>query len=74
MPLFWMAYTGEPRVFIADTAGEIGMLKASMAGMKGRPVEIHMLDQKTERKIPKAMLGRALSQREAKALLKKIGA
>jgi hypothetical protein len=73
MPLFWMAYTGEPRVFIADSGGEIGMLKASMAGMEGRPAETYMLDEKTERKIPKAMIGRALSQREAKALLKKIG-
>jgi hypothetical protein len=73
MPLFWLAYSDGPRVFISDSGGEPGMIKASIAGLKGRASEVYMLDEKTARKIPKAMIGRVLSQREAKGLLRKIG-
>lgn len=71
MSLFWFVYTG-PRIFISDSGGEVGMIKASIAGMKGRPAEIHMLDAKIAKKIPKRMIGRVLSQEEAKGLLGKI--
>jgi hypothetical protein len=44
MPLFWFAYADGPRVFISDSGGEPGMIKASMAGMEGRAAEVHTLD------------------------------
>lgn len=72
MPLFWMVYPGEPRVFISDAGGEVGMLKASIAGMTGRPTELHRLDNKTAKKIPQAMIGRALSAKEAGDLLARL--
>jgi hypothetical protein len=53
---------------------EIARLKAAIAGFdKGAFSEIHELDEKTERKVPKKMIGRALDQDEANALLKKFG-
>lgn len=77
MPLFWLVHAnkGKPSVFIVEaTGGEIAMLKASIAGFgNGRPSEIHELDAKTERKVPKKMIGRVLDQKEATELLKKIG-
>ena len=73
MPLFWMAYADGPRVFISDAGGEPGMIKASQAGLKGRPTEIHTLDEKIAKQIPKAMIGRVPTQKEAQALLRKIG-
>lgn len=75
MPLFWIVHEG-PKVFIED-AGT--MLYARMAiTMRGAAeaktfIEAHKLDAKTAKGIPKRMIGRELSQREAKALLEKIG-
>jgi hypothetical protein len=40
-------------------------VKAAMLGQKGEFQEGHQLDAKTARKIPKKMIGRSLSQREA---------
>jgi hypothetical protein len=77
MPLFWIVHLVEdkPVVFIQEAAGmEIARLKAAVAGFKGGAFSaIHELDEKTARKIPKKMIGRGLSQREATALLKRIG-
>ena len=41
---------------------------------KFRPTEGYELDGKTEKQVPKAMIGRRLSQDEAKRLLAKFGA
>lgn len=77
MPLFWIVHMieGKPAVFIQESTGkEIARLKASIAGFnKGVFSEMHELDAKTEKKVPKKMIGRVLGQDEANALLKKIG-
>ena len=41
-------------------------------GMGGTFVEAHALDAKTAKKIPKRMIGRALTPNEAKALLDRL--
>ena len=46
-------------------------LKASIAGHRGSYVEMHKLDDKTARKLPKDFIGRVLKQREAMKLLKR---
>jgi len=76
MALFWIAKTidGERRYFIQEADWPIfAMLRASIAGQKGKPVESIELDAKTARKVPKKMIGRVLSQREAETLLTRIG-
>jgi hypothetical protein len=48
-------------------------MRAVLAGLdEGTFTEGHELDQKTERQVPKAMIGRRLSQAEAKMLLAKL--
>jgi hypothetical protein len=48
-------------------------IKASIAGFdEGTFVEAHALDAKTARKVPKKMIGRALSAREVSALLNRM--
>jgi hypothetical protein len=45
-------------------------MRASLDGLdEGTFTEGHELDRKTERQVPKAMIGRRLSQEEAKRLL-----
>ena len=45
-------------------------LRASLDGLdEGEFTEGHELDRKTERQVPKAMIGRRLSQEEAERLL-----
>jgi hypothetical protein len=47
-------------------------MRASLAGLdEGRFTEGHELDGKTEKQVPKAMIGCRLSQQEAKRLLAK---
>jgi hypothetical protein len=77
MRLYWIVHIvdGKPLVFIQESAGkEIARLKASLAGFsQGRFSQILELDEKTGRKVPKKMIGRALDRDEANALLKRIG-
>jgi hypothetical protein len=40
-------------------------LTASLAGFEGAFIEAHMLDARHAKKVPKQMIGRALSKREA---------
>ena len=48
-------------------------IRASLDGLdEGEFTEGHELDRKTERQLPKAMIGRRLSQEEAKRLLAKL--
>jgi hypothetical protein len=48
-------------------------MRASLAGLnEGTFTEGHELDGKTEKQIPKAMIGRRLSQEEAKRLLARL--
>jgi hypothetical protein len=47
-------------------------MRAALAGLdEGTFTEGHELDRKTKKQIPKAMIGRRLSQQEAKRLLAK---
>jgi hypothetical protein len=76
MPLFWIVQTidGAPRVFIQEAnAGIYARLKASIAGHQGEFAEMHQLDEKTAKTVPKKMIGRGLSQEEAQALLARMG-
>ena len=43
-----------------------------MAGFTGQFVEAHQLDAKTARKVPKKMIGRILSDREAHTVLERL--
>ena len=48
-------------------------MQAALAGLdQGTFTEGHELDRQTERQVPKAMIGRRLSQAEAKRLLAKL--
>jgi hypothetical protein len=47
-------------------------MRALLAGIEGEFQEGHELDAKMVRKVPKAMIGKSLSQKEANALLKKL--
>jgi hypothetical protein len=75
MPLFWIVHEidGKRRIFIQEAGALItARIKASIAGFDGEFVEAHALDAKTARKVPKKMIGRALSPREVSALLKRL--
>lgn len=75
MPLFWIAHRigGAPSIFIAEANTKLyARLAAARAGHAGEFAEAHELDVRTAKKIPKAMIGRALSQKEAAALVKKL--
>jgi hypothetical protein len=49
-------------------------MRASLDGLdEGTFTEGHELDGKTEKQVPKAMIGRRLSQEEAKRLLAEFG-
>ena len=75
MALFWMVHEidGERRVSIQEGSTlNFARLDAVIAGVEGVFVGGHMLDAKTARKIPKKMIGRALTLREANALLDRL--
>lgn len=64
----------EPTVFIQPANAAIfARLKAAIGGFTGEFVEMHALDQMMEKKVPKAMTGRPLSQTEAAELLNRMG-
>lgn len=77
MPLFWIVHVVDerPSIFIVEaTGGETALIKSAIAGFTGPHSEIIKLDAATARKVPKEMIGRALGQKEATELLKRIGA
>jgi hypothetical protein len=75
MALFWIVHErgGERRVRIqwAD-ALVFARLRAAIGGFKGTFLEAHRLDEKTARKIPRKMIGRALTAHEAAALIQRL--
>jgi hypothetical protein len=76
MPLFWLVHDidGERRVMIRDDGPLIyARLRAAIDGFGGTFIEAHVLDAKTAKKIPKRMIGRALTASEAAALLDRLG-
>jgi len=48
-------------------------LRAAMNGFGGSFIEAHALDARLTKKIPKRMIGKALTAREAAALLDRLG-
>lgn len=74
MPLFWLTYAVEGELLVHIQEGEnlmMARMKASLAGQRGGFREAHELDLETAKRVPKAMIGRSLSRREAETLLKK---
>jgi hypothetical protein len=76
MSLFWIVrdHEGIRSFFIAKANNQIfAWISSAIAGHQGgTPVETHELDEKTARKVPKKMIGRVLSGKEAKELLKRL--
>jgi hypothetical protein len=48
-------------------------MRAMLANTPGKFQEGHKLDDKTAKKVPKRLIGRVLSRKEATALLRKLG-
>jgi hypothetical protein len=73
--LFWIVHTlqGRPTIFLAEAGDQVtARLKAQLAGLDGEFAEIHRLDTETAQRVPETMRRRALNQREAESLLRKI--
>jgi hypothetical protein len=77
MPLCWLCYQHNNQISVVIEPGASlihARLRASLHGLdEGTFTEGHELDGKTEKQVPKAMIGRRLSQQEAKRLLAKLG-
>ena len=75
MALYWLCYhhNNQISVVIQPAPSLVhARLRASLAGLdEGEFTEGHELDGKTEKQIPKPMIGRRLSEEEAKRLLGK---
>jgi hypothetical protein len=71
--LFWLVYgkAQDITVFI-QPAGALGeaRLRAAIAGIEGEFLEGHELDDKMTKKMPKELIGKPLTRRQAAALLK----
>jgi hypothetical protein len=76
MPLYWLCYRHNNQVKVVIELGASlvhARMRAALAGLEeGTFTEGHELDGKTEKQVPKAMIGRRLSQEEAKRLLAKL--
>jgi hypothetical protein len=77
MLLFWLCYRHNNQVSVVIQLGASithARLRAAFVGLEeGTFTEGHELDAKTEKQVPKAMIGKRLSQTEAKRLLGKLG-
>jgi hypothetical protein len=75
MPLFWLCYRHNNHISVVIEPGASAIharLRASLGGLdEGTFTEGHELDRKWQ--VPKAMVGRRLSQEEAKRLLVRFG-
>jgi hypothetical protein len=75
MALFWLVHEidGERRVMIREDSTLIfAKVKAAIDGFGGVFVEAHQLDAKTAQKIPRKMIGRALTADEAAKVLDRL--
>ena len=73
--LFWLVYGESPDITLFIQPAEsmaYAQLKASIAGMEGKCKEIHALDAKMARKVPKKLIGKSLNQKQVNALVKKL--
>jgi hypothetical protein len=77
MHLYWLCYHHNNQISVVIEPGASlvhAHLRASLDGLdEGTFTEGHELDRGTERQVPKSMIGRRLSQGEAKRLLAKFG-
>jgi len=75
MPLYWLCYRHNNQISVVIEPGASlihARMHAALAGLgEGTFTEGHELDLKTEKGVPKAMIGHRLSQDEAKRLLAK---
>jgi hypothetical protein len=75
MPLYWLCYRHNNQISVViEPAPSLvhARMRAALAQLdEGDFTEGHELDPKTERQVPKGMIGRRLSQGEAKKLLAK---
>jgi len=75
MPLYWLCYRHNNQISIVIELGASfihARMQAALAGLdEGTFTEGHELDSETEKQVPKAMIGRRLTQGEAKRLLTK---
>ena len=75
MPLYWLCYRHNNHISVVIEPGASTIharMRASLDGLdEGTFTEGHELDRKW--RVPKAMIGRRLSQAEAKRLLAKFG-
>jgi hypothetical protein len=76
MPLYWLCYRHNDQIFVVIEPGASPIharMRTALANLdQGTFTEGHELDRKTEKQVPKAMIGRRLSQEEAKRLLAKL--
>jgi hypothetical protein len=77
MQLYWLCYQHNNQISVVIEPGASPIharMRAALAGLdEGTFTEGHELDRKTEKQVPKAMIGSRLSQEEAKRLLGKFG-
>jgi hypothetical protein len=75
MPLHWLCYQHNNQISVVIEPGASPIharMRAALANLdQGAFTEGHELDRKWQ--VPKAMIGRRLSQEEAKKLLAKLG-
>jgi hypothetical protein len=75
MSLYWLCYQHNNQISVVIEPGASlidARMRASLARLdEGTFTEGHELDRKTEKQVPKAMIGCRLSQEEAKRLLAK---
>jgi hypothetical protein len=71
MMLYWLAYD-DGRYFISPAPQIFAMMRASFAGLTGKPRDAILLDARAARKVPKGMIGRVLEQSEAEKLFNRI--
>jgi hypothetical protein len=73
--LFWLVFKAKDISVIIQPADHIitARIRAMLADVPGEFQEGHRLDDKTAKSVPKAMIGRVLSRKEATALLRKLG-
>ena len=73
MPLYWLCYRHDNQISVVIEPGASPIharMRAALAGLdQGQFTEGHELDRKW--RVPKEMVGRRLSQEEAKRLLAK---
>src|SRR6476660_9778614 len=73
MPLYWLCYQHNNQISVIIEPGASlvhARMRAALANLdEGEFTEGHEFDPKTMKQVPKAMIGRRLSQEEAKKLL-----